>query len=117
MARNIPAVTLPITPGKIRDSIEDIVERLHPRPRGENYLPVHDLEQDLVAYAGELVRVSYDDAGIQRDARQRLARHLYLTEHTDEWAPRMWDLPQHVNQEPYLRRADAILAVITGKAS
>jgi len=49
------------------------------------------------------------------DARERLARHLFLSERTDEWAPREWDMPQHVNQEPYLRRADAMLAVITGQ--
>ncbi|MEV5819339.1 hypothetical protein AB0L22_09200 [Micromonospora haikouensis] len=52
---------------------------------------------------------------VASDARDRLARHLYLAERTDEWAAREWDFPQHVNQEPYLRRADAILAVITGK--
>ncbi|MFD6565440.1 hypothetical protein [Micromonospora profundi] len=49
------------------------------------------------------------------DARERLARHLFLSERTDEWAPREWDMPQHVNKEPYLRRADALLAVITGQ--
>lgn len=49
------------------------------------------------------------------DARDRLARHLYLQERTDEWAAREWPMPQHVDQESYLRRADAMLAVIAGK--
>ncbi|MFG1659115.1 hypothetical protein ACGFIY_21540 [Micromonospora chersina] len=62
MARDIPEITVPLTQGMIRDGIETIVERLHPRPRGVDCLPVHDLEQDLAAYAGELVRVAYDDA-------------------------------------------------------
>lgn len=51
------------------------------------------------------------------DARERLARHLFLSERTDEWASREWDMPQHVNKEPYLRRADVLLAVITGKGN
>lgn len=109
-------VTLPITAAQIQRGVGAIVEQVHPRPRGEPCTPVGEMERRLAAYAGELVQAAYNDAaGINRDARQRLARHLFLAERTDEWAPREWDLPQHVNQEPYLRRADALLAVITGK--
>jgi len=61
------------------------------------------------------VRLATGGRLIASDARKRLARHLFLSERTDEWAPREWDMPQHVNQEPYLRRADAMLAVITGQ--
>jgi hypothetical protein len=110
----IPDVTLPITPKQILDGVEHIVEQTFPRPRQELCAPVGEMERRLASYAGDLVNASYNDA-IPPDARQRLARHLFLTERTDEWAPREWDRPQHVNQQPYLKRADQILRVITGK--
>lgn len=65
MARDVPEVKTPITPGKIRNGIEGIVERLHPRPRGVDCLPVHDMEQDLTAFAGELVRLAYADCNAE----------------------------------------------------
>ncbi|MEU7170269.1 hypothetical protein ABZ949_02105 [Micromonospora tulbaghiae] len=109
-------LTLPLTPAKLGRAVNAIVDRAFPPPRGEDCIAVGEMTRALTALCGEAVQVAYDDAaGMQRDARERLARHLYLTEHADEWADREWDLPQHVNQEPYLRRADAILAVITGK--
>ncbi|MFI1194119.1 hypothetical protein ACH4T9_12790 [Micromonospora sp. NPDC020750] len=109
-------VTLPITPARIGSAVDAIVEKALPSPFGELCAPVGLMKRELAAHAGRLVQAAYDDAAsINRDARQRLARHLFLSERTDEWAPREWDLPQHVNQKPYLRRADALLAVITGK--
>ncbi|MER7331741.1 MULTISPECIES: hypothetical protein [unclassified Micromonospora] len=109
-------LTLPLTPAKLGRAVGAIVESAFPHPRQENCIPVGEMERALTALCGEAVQLAYDDAaGIHRDARQRLARHLYLSEHTDEWAPRQWDLPSHVNQEPYLRRADALLAVINGQ--
>lgn len=109
-------VTLPITTAQIGSAVDAIVEKALPSPLGELCMPVGLMKRELTAYAGELVLAAdADAAGIHRDARNRLARHLYLSERLDEWAPREWDPPQHVNQEPYLRRADTILAVITGK--
>jgi hypothetical protein len=50
------------------------------------------------------------------EARQRLARRLYLSKYPgSEFAPREWSMPQHVNQEPYLRQADELLAIAAGE--
>lgn len=51
------------------------------------------------------------------DARERLARYLYIDSRNDEWASREWDFGggQHVNKERWLAAADRLLAVIAGK--
>jgi hypothetical protein len=111
-------LTLPLTPAKLGRAIDEIVERAIPTPRQELCMPVGEMERELTALCGEAVQLAYNDAaGVARDARERLARHLFLSERTDEWAPREWDMPQHVNQEPWLRRADELLAVIAGQES
>ncbi|MBE1492761.1 hypothetical protein [Plantactinospora soyae] len=50
------------------------------------------------------------------DARKCLARHLFLADRDDSDAEQDWLLSPYAEQEPYLRRADAILAVISGTA-
>lgn len=61
MAVDIPDITLPINHKNIRHGVEEIVERVHPRPRGADCLPVAELEERLIAFSAELVRLSYKD--------------------------------------------------------
>ncbi|MBF9129507.1 hypothetical protein I0C86_11090 [Plantactinospora sp. S1510] len=50
------------------------------------------------------------------DARERLARHLYLTTSGDAHAQPNWDGggDQHVDRGPWLAKADSILAIARG---
>jgi hypothetical protein len=54
---------------------------------------------------------------VSPDARDRLARHLYLTTSGDHNAQPHWDFggDQHVNRAPWRAKADAILDVIAGQ--
>ncbi|MFF0822453.1 hypothetical protein ACFYUR_18990 [Micromonospora haikouensis] len=65
------------------------------------------------------VRAALAAAGVAvaPDARERLARHLYLQANpTDPWAAAHWDAGgQHVARAAWLQRADLALAVITGQ--
>ncbi|MFI2663324.1 hypothetical protein [Micromonospora carbonacea] len=68
------------------------------------------------------VRAALAAAGrvVTPEARDRLARHLYLTEWVPALAPQVdaearWDGGKVATRDDYLQRADAILAVITGK--
>ncbi|HEU5107123.1 MAG TPA: hypothetical protein VFT95_00960, partial [Micromonosporaceae bacterium] len=59
-----------------------------------------------------------DQSGLE--ARERLARRLFLDAHLgDRYAQQQWDFggDQHVNREPWLARATKYLAVIAGKES
>lgn len=58
-----------LTYGKLRRDITAIVERLHPVPRGEDCLPVSEMETALVDYAHELILAVY------ADVRPELERH------------------------------------------
>lgn len=114
------AITLPITPGKIQSAVGYIVEQTFPRPRQELCIPVGEMERRLSALVGETVQAAYNDAAeIHRDARERLARHLYLEGSPANWrgtAELGWDRQDdRINRDAWLARADAILAIIIGK--
>lgn len=114
-------ITLPLTPAKIGRAVSAIVEKAIPSPRQENCMAVGQMERELVAYAGRLVQAAYDDAaGIHRDGRERLARHLYLQAHADDpYAQPHWDYggTAHVNKDTWRAKADAALDAINGKDS
>lgn len=116
-------ITLPLTPAKIGRNISAIVERAFPYPRQEECIKVGEMERELTAYVGEVVQAVYDAAaGIHRDAREQLARRLYI----DDWAAgdpalhaktaRRWDQGEVSSgkRSEYLDRADQLIAVITG---
>ncbi|MFI6228670.1 hypothetical protein ACIBCR_15315 [Micromonospora echinospora] len=116
--QTIPDVALPITPGQISRGIEHIVEQVHPHPRQENCMRVGEMERRLASYAGDLVQAAYNDAaGIQRDARDRLALHLCLQSVGPRWADEMakaWTAG-NIDTSRWYSEADVLLAVITGK--
>lgn len=56
---------------------------------------------------------------VAADVRERLARHLWLQSRPDDpYAQPHWDFggDQHVNKNDWRRRADELLAVITGRS-
>ncbi|MFY1686534.1 hypothetical protein [Plantactinospora sp. WMMB782] len=50
---------LNLTPGRIRREVTAIVERTFPVPRGENCMPVSEMERALVDYVNDLVHAIY----------------------------------------------------------
>lgn len=56
---------------------------------------------------------------IRSDARERLARHLYIEAAPEDWRPTAelaWDRSdERVRRERWLARADEMLAVVAGK--
>lgn len=119
MAEDTPDITLPLTAGQISRGIGGIVEQTFPRPRQENTIPVGEMERRLTAYAGELVQAAYNDAaGITKDARERLARHLYLSSIEPDWRDHhelLWDRrAETIDFDAVYAHADGLLAVING---
>lgn len=111
-------LTLPLTPGKLGRAVDEIVERAFPSPRQEECMPVGEMVRALTALCGEAVQLAYDDAaGIAKDARERLARHLWLESRpNDPYAAAHWQAgDSFVNKEPWRRKADAALAALNGK--
>lgn len=113
-------ITLPITPAKIQRAIGHIVEQVHPRPRGDNCIPIAEMERKLTAYVGDAVQAAYNDAaGIAKDARDRLARHLFLKNVDTGWEDHfalLWDRQsEQIDRDAVYADADELLNVITGK--
>lgn len=62
------AAPLNLTYGKLRNQINAIVEKAIPLPRGENCLPVGEMERALVNHVYELLlAVATENAGLRRD--------------------------------------------------
>lgn len=81
---------------------------------GRTKCEVHRYEARQVA--GSQAPQSDDQITIDRaKTRQRVAKFLFPSERDSPWAEREWDMPQHCNQAPWLRRADKLLTVAAGE--
>lgn len=111
-----PARALP-TPGQIRRRIEQIVERAHPTPRHPDIAgPVGRMETELTAYVVDLLRA----AAIPPGARDRLARHLYITAAGDDpHTVQHWDSGQAGDgiYRKWEQAAEAAIAAYEGRES
>jgi len=112
-------LTPPLTPAKLGRAVSVIVERAIPSPRQESCMAVGQMERELTALCGGAVQLAYDDAaGIAKDARDRLARHLFIAATGGgQLAAHEWDgnTISEYTRNHWLGCADAALAVITGQ--